>query len=153
MSTVRVPLGSGAARRAAAGLLIGLLATTAAAQSACPDMTEVNAAMLQGHWLAELAASATAPAQRWQLELGPHPDYPGSLRGVLVQGAVRYPVAADLDDGEFTLEESHDGLHIAATWLGEVVEGSCAQLLRGVRLSGSAEPTEQGFVLRRRLPR
>jgi hypothetical protein len=156
MSAVRHPLGSGAARRLAAGLLIGLLATAstgAMAQSACPDTAQTKAEMLQGHWLAELTASATAPAQRWQLELGPHPDYPGSLRGELVRGAVRYPVAADLDDGEFTMEESHDGLHIAATWLGEVVEGSCAQLLRGVRQSGSADAAEQGFVLRRHRPR
>jgi hypothetical protein len=69
------------------------------------------------------------------------------LRGELTQGTLRYPVVADLDQEEFTLEESHDGQRIAATWLGEVVAGSCGQALRGERLG----PQERGqaFDMRR----
>jgi hypothetical protein len=57
------------------------------------------------------------------------------LRGELTQGALRYPVVADLDEGEFTLEESHDGQRIAATWLGEVIAGSCGRALQGERIA------------------
>jgi hypothetical protein len=56
------------------------------------------------------------------------------LRGELTQGALRYPVVADLDGRDFTLEESHDGRRIAATWLGKVVPGSCGRALRGERI-------------------
>jgi hypothetical protein len=71
---------------------------------------------------------------QWTLQLGPHPEHKGSLRGELTQGTLRYPVVADLDNGEFTLEESHDGQRIAATWLGEVVAGSCGRVLQGQRI-------------------
>ena len=140
-------------RRGWVGWLGYMLAASALAQAACPDTADLRADMLQGRWQVELQDASTGAVQLWQLELGPHPDYPGSLRGTLAQGSVRYPVAADLDDGELTLEESHDGRQIAATWLGEVVEGSCAQVLRGVRQSGSAPATQQGFVLRWHGPR
>lgn len=145
--------GSCAVLRLGGFVLACMLSTAVPAHAACPAAEDLNAGMLQGHWQAELAATATSPAEVWQLELAPHPDYPGSLRGVLVQGPLRFPVAADLDDGEFTMEESHDGRRIAATWLGEVDAGSCAQLLRGVRQIGSGGLAAQGFVLRRQSPR
>jgi hypothetical protein len=56
-------------------------------------------------------------------------------------------VVADLDDGEFTLEESHDGQRIAATWLGEVAPKSCGQALRGERIG--PQERRQAFDMRR----
>lgn len=150
---IAMPARPGVLLRCMAMLPLSLLTTAALAQATCPDAANVSAAELHGHWQAALTAHAAGPAQVWQLELGPHPDYPGSLRGVLVQGTVRRPVAADLDDGEFTMEESHDGVHISATWLGEVVEGSCAQMLRGVRQGSSDSAAQQAFVLQRHRPR
>ena len=53
----------------------------------------------------------------------------------------------DLDGRDFTLEESHDGQRIAATWLGEVVPGSCGQVLQGERLGPQAH--RQSFRMQR----
>jgi hypothetical protein len=69
------------------------------------------------------------------------------LRGELTQGALRYPVVGDLDNGEFTLEESHDGQRIAATWLGEVALKSCGQALRGERIG--PQERRQAFDMKR----
>jgi hypothetical protein len=69
------------------------------------------------------------------------------LRGELTLGTLRYPVVADLDEGEFTLEESHDGQRIAATWLGEVAPKSCGQALRGERIG--PQERRQAFDMRR----
>jgi hypothetical protein len=82
----------------------------------------------------------------WTLQLGPHPEHQGSLRGELTQGTLRYPVVADLEGGEFTLEESHDGARIAATWLGTVVTGSCGRVLQGQRIG--PQDHRQAFLIR-----
>jgi hypothetical protein len=82
----------------------------------------------------------------WTLQLGPHPEHQGSLRGELTQGTLRYPVVADLEGGEFTLEESHDGARIAATWLGTVVAGSCGRALQGQRIG--PQERRQAFLIR-----
>jgi hypothetical protein len=55
-------------------------------------------------------------------------------------------VVADLEGGEFTLEESHDGARIAATWLGTVVTGSCGRVLQGQRIG--PQDHRQAFLIR-----
>jgi hypothetical protein len=55
-------------------------------------------------------------------------------------------VAGDVDDGVLTLEESADGTTISATWLGEVVPGSCGKTLKGQWNSG-ASPVRLEFQL------
>jgi hypothetical protein len=55
-------------------------------------------------------------------------------------------VAGDVDDGVLTLEESADGTTIAATWLGEVVPGSCGKTIQG-QWSSSASPVRLQFQL------
>jgi hypothetical protein len=109
----------------------------------CPAPADVQPEQLHGIWTVQLNGAGPY----WSLQLGPHPEHRGSLRGELIQGAQRYPVVADLDKGEFTLEESHDGQRIAATWLGDVVAGSCAQALRGERI-GPLE-RRQAFEMKR----
>jgi hypothetical protein len=109
----------------------------------CPAPADVQPEQLHGIWTVQLDGAGPY----WSLQLGPHPEHRGSLRGELTQGAQRYPVVADLDKGEFTLEESHDGQRIAATWLGDVVAGSCAQALRGERI-GPLE-RRQAFEMKR----
>ena len=84
----------------------------------------------------------------WALQLGPHPEHLGSLRGELKQGALRYPVVGDLENGELTLEESHDGQRIAATWLGEVHVKHCNWTIKGERQWGDATRPPQPFVIR-----
>lgn len=109
----------------------------------CPAPAEVQPEQLHGVWTVQMDGAGP----NWTLRLGPHPEHQGSLRGELMQGALRYPVVADLDHGELTLEESHDGQRIAATWLGEVLADSCGQALRGERI----DPLEhrQAFDMKR----
>ena len=57
-------------------------------------------------------------------------------------------MAGDVEDGELTLEESADGVHIAATWLGDVVQGSCGREIRGTwTLDG--QQAGSPFILRK----
>ncbi len=108
----------------------------------CPAGQSLGADKLEGNWTLEMAGTA-AP---WSLRLWPHPEHIGSLRGELQHGARRYPVVADLDGREFTMEESHDGQRIAATWLGTAVPGHCGRLIQGERLE--SEQKAQGFTMR-----
>jgi hypothetical protein len=109
----------------------------------CPAPQDVKPEQLHGAWTVQLDDSGP----KWNLQLGPHPEHRGSLRGELTQGTLRYPVVADLDEGEFTLEESHDGQRIAATWLGKVAPKSCGQALRGERIG--PQERRQAFDMRR----
>ncbi len=98
------------------------------ARSACPSGTDLSADMLHGEWIAQVANEAP-----WSLSLGPHPEHQGSLRGTLTLGNQQHAVVADLDDGEFTLEESQDGQRIAATWLGSLPAKACGRQIVGQR--------------------
>lgn len=82
------------------------------------------------------------------IELGPHPDYEGSLRGSVRRGAVVRPLAGDLDDGELLLEESANGKNITATWTGRVLDGSCGQTIEGT-WNDALSPTIRRFTLKR----
>ncbi|WP_427914451.1 hypothetical protein ACPWT1_05835 [Ramlibacter sp. MMS24-I3-19] len=110
---------------------------------ACPNAQDVQARQLVGLWHAQFEGLPHGAT----LLLEPHHEYAGSLSGEINRDGVRSKLAADLDDDGFTLEESSDGVHIAATWLGDVVEGSCGNEIRG-----SWEPaggTAHAFVLQR----
>jgi hypothetical protein len=109
--------------------------------TACPAPAEVKPEQLHGIWTVQLDGTGTP----WTLQLGPHPEHQGSLRGELTQGTLRYPVVADLEGGEFTLEESHDGTRIAATWLGTVLAGSCGRVLQGQRIG--PQERRQAFLM------
>lgn len=110
---------------------------------ACPSAADLKPEQLHGVWTVQLDGAGP----HWSLQLGPHPEHLGSLRGELTQGALRYPVVADLDGQDFTLEESHDGQRIAATWLGEVLTGSCGQTIRGERVG--PQERRDAFDMRR----
>lgn len=118
-----------------------------AATPACPEPHTMQAEQLHGQWIVQV----TGQPHIWFLQLGPHPEHVGSLRGEINTGRLRLPVVADLDDGELTLEESQDGQHISATWLGTVHAGSCGQSLLGQRQTANGETTP--FVMRRNLGR
>ncbi|WP_353238286.1 hypothetical protein [Limnohabitans sp.] len=109
----------------------------------CPPGQSLSADQLVGKWTVQMAGSA----KPWTLNLSPHPEHLGSLRGELRQGDQGYWVVADLEGREFTMEESHDGQRIAATWLGTAVHGHCGRWLEGERLAtGQAA---EGFAMRR----
>lgn len=127
-----------------AALVLGLFSHLAAsAQGACPKAAQVTPQQLVGVWRAEF----TGQTQGATLLLEPHREYAQSLSGEINRDGIRARVAADLDDGEFTLEESADGRRISATWLGDVVEGSCGKVIRGRREGGWDGTVD--FVLRK----
>jgi hypothetical protein len=108
----------------------------------CPPGQSLGADQLLGNWTLHIAGMTTP----WALRLAPHPEHMGSLRGELRQSGQRYPVVADLEGREFTMEESHDGQRIAATWLGTALHGHCGRWIEGERLAtGQAG---QGFTMR-----
>ena len=114
------------------------------ASASCPLATEIGPLHLYGLWRAEfegLAPAATVLFER-------HPELAGSVSGGVNRDGVKALIAGDVDAGEFTLEESPDGLRIAATWLGTVVDKSCGKEIRGIwnNTSGTAS---YPFVLRK----
>jgi hypothetical protein len=109
---------------------------------ACPAPADVKPEQLHSVWSVQLDGSGPP----WTLQLGPHPEDQGSLRGELTRGTLHYPVVADLEGGEFTLEESHDGARIAATWLGTVLAGSCGRVLQGQRIG--PQEHQRAFLIR-----
>jgi hypothetical protein len=127
----------------------GLTACTQAPVAVGCTPAEITTDQLLGEWQVELAGSTGA----WTLVLRPHPEHPGSLRGVLMQKPRHYAVVADLEGGEFTLEESHDGQRIEATWLGRVAAGSCGKVLTGERQTGAVGTAPQRFEMRQSAPR
>ena len=116
----------------------------AAPALACPLAQEVQAEHLYGLWRAEFAGQLPGATLLFEK----HPELPGSVRGAVNRQSVQALVAGDVDDGEFTLEESHDGLRITATWLGTVVPASCGQEIRG---TWRPEPGQKAypFVLKK----
>ncbi len=122
----------------------GLAETPTEPASPCPKAAEVAQRHLLGLW----RATFDGLPQGATLLLEPHPELAESVRGVINRNGERALVAGDVDDGEFTLEESLNGTNISATWTGDVVAGSCGREIRG-----SWQPAGGGaalaFVLRR----
>lgn len=96
--------------------------------SACPRPAEAVPLHLYGLWRAEFEGQA--PGATLQLER--HPQWADSLSGGIQRNGVQGRLSGEIEDGEFTLEESLDGEHIHATWEGRLVEGSCAKEIRGL---------------------
>jgi hypothetical protein len=114
------------------------------AAPACPKAAEVAQRHLLGLWRAEfegLAAGAT-------LLLEKHPELSESVRGAINRNGEKAQLAGDVEDGEFTLEESVNGVNISATWLGDVVEGSCGMEIKGTWQSAQ-DSKPRAFVLRK----
>lgn len=115
-----------------------------AAAPACPTAAEVAQRHLLGLWRAEFEGL-------WQgatLLLEKHPELAESVRGAINRNGERALVAGDVEDGEFTLEESVNGVNISATWLGDVVEGSCGMEIKGTWQSAH-DSKPRAFILRK----
>ncbi len=105
---------------------------------------EVSHQHLLGLWRAEFEGLAQGATFCWNK----HPEPPESVRGAVNRNGERAQVAGDLDDGEFSLEESVNGVNISAIWLGDVVEGSCGREIRG-SWKAEGDPRQLQFVLRK----
>jgi hypothetical protein len=127
-------------------LLLALLACAAPtwAQGTCPHASEVTAAHLYGLWRAEFDGQGHVGT----LLMEKHALYAESVSGTINRNGARSKLAGDVEDGEFTLEESADGVHIAAAWIGEVVDGSCGREIRG-SWKAEGDPKTHPFVLRK----
>ncbi len=119
----------------------------ASAAAGCPDAWDMGAPQLQGEWTATVAGQADAAL----LQLGPHPEWKGTVKGTIERAGTRHAMVGDVNRGAVTLEESANGINISGTWLGEVSDDSCAREIRGDYQAGDDAPT-QPFVLRKRSP-
>ena len=115
------------------------------AAAACPKAAEVARQHLLGLWRAEFEGLPRGAT----LLLEPHPELAESVRGAINRDGERAQLAGDVDEGEFTLEESSNGVNIAAVWLGDVVEGSCGREIRGT-WQAEGDPRKWPFVLRKK---
>lgn len=111
---------------------------------ACPKAVDVTHQHLLGLWRAEfegLARGATLLLER-------HPEFAESVRGAINRDGERALVAGDVEDGEFTLEESANGVNISATWTGMVEDNSCGTQISGT-WQGAHDARARSFVLRK----
>lgn len=129
----------GLAWLAALSFFLSACSSAPASRSCNSDITPD---MLIGSWFARIDGDPGT----WTLALAPHPEHLGSLRGELRQGPLRYPVVADLDEGEFTMEESHDGRRIAATWQGQPSPPDCHRVIQGHRVTDDASSRSFGLT-------
>lgn len=112
--------------------------------AACPQPLEVAQSHLLGLWHAQFEGLA----QGATLLLEKHPQYPDGIAGGVNRDGTRGRVSGEIEDGEFVLEESADGKHITATWIGTVVEGSCGKEIRGTwQRDGDSRAVK--FILKR----
>ncbi len=116
---------------------------TPAPASACVEAADVMPQHLYGLWRAEFEGLPGAT-----LLIEKHRELKESFSGAVNRNGERALLAGDVDDGEFTMEESADGIRISATWLGNVSEKSCGREIRG---TWQAEGTKvaRPFVLRK----
>jgi hypothetical protein len=132
--------------RALLAALLLAIALPALGDKPCPPAAEADQADLLGLWLADFDGTGHVAT----LLLTKRPKDEESFHGRIDRNGEQRLLAGDIDDGTLTLEESADGVHIAATWLGDVVEGSCAREIRGTWTADGDEAHPHAFVLRRR---
>ena len=128
----------------------GVAAEVAAPQPspmACPAPADLTPQHLYGTWLAQVEGEAGPVTIR----LGKHPEFAGSVAGELERAGRRAQVAGDVDEGYFTLEESNDGQHISATWIGQVVDASCGKEIKGTwtKEKDTSPNAARSFTLRK----
>ncbi len=138
-------------RCTAATALLWLAASAFAQTAQCIDAAEASHQTLLGHWNAEFTPAADAaqmPVTSARLELIPHPELAASVRGRVQRAGSEALLAGDVDQGDFTLEESINGTNISATWIGQVVADSCGKEIRGT-WTQEKPPLALSFVLRK----
>lgn len=112
--------------------------------ASCPLAAEISPVHLYGLWRAQfegLPQSATLLFEK-------HAELAGSVSGGINRDGVKALIAGDVDQGDFTLEESLDGQRIAATWLGAVVEDSCGKEIKGI-WNNAFNNASYPFILRK----
>jgi hypothetical protein len=110
----------------------------------CPLATDVSPLHLYGLWHAEVEGQPRGATLLFEK----HPELADSVSGTVNRDGVKARLAGDVDQGELTLEESLDGEHISATWLGTVAENTCGKEIRGI-WNNALTTTDTPFILRK----
>ncbi len=121
-------------RIALAGLLLSALCWGADAPLLvpCPGATELLPEQLYGLWSAQFHEPGQGRAHaKATLRLERSADYAQGVSGTLARDGVAAMVSGDAQEGEFTLDESQDGVAISATWVGSVTPDACGREIRG----------------------
>ena len=113
--------------------------------AACIAPADAQGKDLHGFWTAEFADRPGTAL----LLLEQSREYAQGLSGAINRGGDKAFVAGDVEDGNFSLEESVNGTNITATWNGELVKDSCANEIRGIWTDAQTR-RQSSFVLRRR---
>ena len=115
---------------------------------ACTAAADLVSSQLYGVWQAEVEGQP----QPATMTLQANQDYADSVQGTLVRlldgKTLTSQVAGDVDHGVFTLDQSDDGQHINATWVGDVTPNRCDQEIRGI-WTDSQLHQPHAFVLHR----
>jgi hypothetical protein len=111
------------------------------ASLACPAPQAIVSTDLYGLWNVELGsmdAASPLPSsqQRGLVRFEQNPEFEDSIAGWLELGSATVFVAGDIDEGQFSLEESDDGKRISAVWEGSIAKGSCGKTITGTRRAG-----------------
>jgi hypothetical protein len=112
------------------------------APAACPEAKAILGTDLYGVWDVELTfvdeAAVPSPSsqQRGMVRFEQNPEFEDSIAGWFELGNTTVYVAGDIDEGQFSLEESDDGKRISAVWEGSIAEGSCGKTITGTRRVG-----------------
>jgi hypothetical protein len=131
------------------------LVTWAAAQNSpakdCLPANQMKAVQLFGTWSVRFASPPAGLPATATMRLERHEEFSDSLAGVVLRvlplakgkaaagaHADKAQLAGDLDGGLLLLDESSDNVSITGTWNGEMVEGSCGKIFRGVWKDTSA---------------
>lgn len=114
----------------------------------CPESAaEMKPQALYGWWDARFGKDASVA----DVQLLPHPEYAGSVRGTIARaGAPLAQLAGDInDDGQLSLDESRDGRTISAVWTADLQPASCGKEFTGT-WRNTANEQSVPVVLRKR---
>jgi hypothetical protein len=136
----------------------GAQTTSSAPTPTCRAAEDLAPVDLYGLWRLVLwpeGGDEAAPVSTGALLFGPHPEYPGSVRGRLRRSGpgadLEAEVAGDMgDDGGFGLDESADGVTMDAVWTGQPTD--CGRRIQGLRRPAATAPGPAPvlqFLLRR----
>ena len=124
--------------------------------ASCPAISTLGNAHLYGQWQAQIDGEPGLASVQFLKD----PDQDDSLVGSINRALPADPkapkaatpkpalLAGDVQDGEFNLEESDDGVRISATWSGQLVAASCGKEIKGIWTNALNDQTHP-FVLRR----
>jgi hypothetical protein len=106
----------------------------------CLPANVLKAPHLYGTWNVDMPISVDAGAATKNVAgtvvFEKNAEHPDSISGWLTWNGSTVFVAGDIDEGNFSLEESDDGKRISAVWDGTIAPGSCGKAITGSRRSG-----------------